>query len=250
MFSFLKKIFNSDTEDIYDSEYEPLHVDMHSHLIPGIDDGAKTPEESIRLIQGLKTLGYNRLITTPHITGDHYKNTPEIILARLDAIQKILSENKIEIKLTAAAEYFIDEWFLKKIQEGKLLSFGNEKFVLVETGFLNKPINFSQVITELKTAGYRPILAHPERYLYLYNDFNNYFRLRDTGILFQINLMSITGHYNRQAKKIVQKLIDARLVDMAGTDLHTEYHLSTLAKLVEYPYYKKLLGLPLLNNTI
>src|SRR3989304_2304283 len=183
MFEFLKKFLGGGAEDMEDTEFFPVTTDMHSHLIPGIDDGAKTTEDSIRLIQGLQTLGYARLITTPHITGDHYKNTPEIILTGLNALQQVLAERKIEVSLHAAAEYFLDEWFLKKLQQGKLLSFGSENYVLVETGFLNKPANFTQIISEIKSAGYKPILAHPERYLYLYDDFNHYFRLRESGIL-------------------------------------------------------------------
>ena len=140
-----------------------LQVDMHSHLIPGIDDGSKSMEESLGLIQRLAEYGLRKIITTPHIMSEYYRNTPEIIRMGLEDLKKAVSASKIQIEIEAAAEYYMDEIFLEKVKGGEeILSFGGG-YILVETGFINKPQMLLDIIFHLEMAGFKPILAHPER---------------------------------------------------------------------------------------
>ena len=121
-----------------------IKVDMHSHLIPGIDDGSKTMEESIELIRAFKEFGYKKIITTPHIMSDYYKNTPEIINDGLAKLRLELGKQKIEMEINAAAEYYLDFDFSDKIHTEKLLTFG-KNYLLIEVSYLNEPDNIDAI---------------------------------------------------------------------------------------------------------
>jgi len=228
-----------------------LGVDMHSHLLPGLDDGAETLPHSIELLRALQELGYRKLIMTPHIMGDFYRNTPATIGAALADLQAAAAAADIQdIELEAAAEYYLDEWFGRKLAaEEPLLSFGGDKrYILLETSYMNESFTFDETIFNLKAAGYQPVLAHPERYTYLYGRFNELERIRENGVLLQVNLNSLAGYYSPGAKHVAEKLIDAGLVDMVGTDTHHVRHTATLRdKVLPAQYLRKLLALPLLN---
>ncbi|MCS7073671.1 MAG: hypothetical protein NZ108_04305 [Bacteroidia bacterium] len=204
-----------------------IRADMHSHLLPGIDDGSKSLEESLTLIRGLIAKGYSKLITTPHIMIEQYRNTPEIIQTKLIELQKFLQENGVKITIEAAAEYMLDEGFPNKIKEGNLLTFG-DRYVLIETSFLVKPQNLTKIFFELKTLRYKPILAHPERYAYLWNSFSAYDELKDAGFLFQLNLNSLSGVYSERAEKASRYLIKNGMINFVGTDTHSEKHIERL----------------------
>lgn len=227
-----------------------LFADMHSHLLADIDDGSKSLDESVELISKLKTLGYKKIITTPHVMGDLYRNTPEIISEALSLLKNKLAQENIEIEIEAAAEYYLDEWFIEKLNKGeKLLTFG-EKYVLFETSFMNEPAQLHQAIFLMRTSGYIPVLAHPERYLYLYHDFEAFKKIYDMDVLFQINLNSLAGYYSKAAKQFAEKLIDHNMVDFVGTDCHGDRHLDVLKQVKVSSYYKKLIGSKILNNSL
>jgi protein-tyrosine phosphatase len=231
-----------------------LRTDMHSHLLPGLDDGAETVEHSIELLRALQALGYRKLVMTPHIMGDFYKNTPEGIRSALAAMQYAAVEADLtEVELHCAAEYYLDEWFGKRLDRGdELLTFGGDKrYLLFETSYINEPFNLSETIFRLQSMGYKPVLAHPERYTYFYGRFDDLKKVRDNGVLLQLNLNSLAGYYSSGAKRMAEKLIDARMVDMVGTDAHNIKHTSTLRdKTLSTSYMRKLLDLPLLNPTL
>ena len=227
-----------------------LTTDLHSHFLPGIDDGVKSFEEAIEVIKGFHALGVKKIITTPHIMGDFYKNTPEIINGKRDELRKILKEQNIEVQLEAAAEYYLDEFFLNMIQsKAPLLTFG-DKYILVETSYMNASNFFHDVVFALKTDGYKPILAHPERYVYLYDDFDEFVALYQTGVFFQININSLSGYYSKESKFFAERLIDEKMVDFIGSDCHGIRHLEPLRKSISTKYYEKLLNLKLLNNEL
>lgn len=230
----------------------PLTVDMHSHLLPSIDDGCKSFDESIALIKELIALGYKKLICTPHIMGDFYRNTPEIILGKLDQLRGIINELGLDIELGAAAEYYLDESFMKRINTAEeLLCFGKEKYVLFETSYMNASPHLDNVIFMLQSLGYTPVLAHPERYVYLFENYNELLhKLHDKGVLFQVNINSLSGYYSRPSKKIAEYLIDEDLVSFLGTDIHGKRHFESLLKSRETSHYKKALSQPLLNNKL
>jgi len=232
-----------------------LGVDMHSHLLPGLDDGAETLAHSLDLLRELRSMGFRKLVMTPHIMGDFYKNTPEGIRAVLATLQAAAAEAGLaDVVLECAAEYYLDEWLGHKLASGtELLSFGGDKrYLLIETSYLNEPFNLQTTIFELQAAGYRPVLAHPERYVYLYGRFAELEKLRqEYGVLLQLNLNSLAGYYSPAARKVAEKMVDGGLVDFVGTDTHHLRHTAMLAKKTQHlPYFRKLLALPLLNTTL
>jgi protein-tyrosine phosphatase len=246
--SFFNKQVKSDensTDEIKD--FSSFGVDMHSHLIPGIDDGAKTIDDSIAMIKELHSLGFKKIITTPHIMSDFYRNTPQNILEGLEIIREAVKNNGIPVVIEAAAEYYLDDGFLQKLENEKLLTFG-DNYVLFEISYINSPENMKEIIFNLRTAGYRPVLAHPERYPFWYKHFDEYKRLKDQGVYLQLNVNSLTGYYSVPAKKIGEKLIDEKMVDFIGTDTHHSKHIEVLKKCLNEKYFKKILSAHLLNR--
>jgi protein-tyrosine phosphatase len=225
-----------------------LHTDIHSHLIPGIDDGAKTMDHSLGMVKRFADLGYKKLITTPHVMSDMYRNTPEIILNGLESLREEVKRMGIPIELEAAAEYFYDEMLFEKIERGEILTFGNQ-YVLFEFAFLQKPMRENELIFAFQSNGYKPVLAHFERYVF-YDSIKPAEEFKEKGVLIQLNLNSLTGHYGPQIKKQAERLIDAQLVDFAGSDCHRIEHLDVLEKHLSSRYFHKLLDLHLLNKTL
>ena len=206
-------------------------VDIHSHLLPGIDDGAKDIEDSISLITKMSSYGIKNFITTPHVLGDVYPNTPQLILEKLALVRNTLKERNLnDIKINAAAEYMLDEQFSKIIETENILTL-KDNFVLVEMSYFNAPYNVYDILFELQLKGYKPILAHPERYKFYHNDFENFYKLKKAGCLFQLNLLSLTEQYGKGVQKTAQKLIKENLYDFVGTDTHHHNHLNLLKKI-------------------
>lgn len=259
MASFWQNLFArkpaTDSQQQGEVSLASLAVDMHSHLLPGLDDGAETLAHSLDLLRELRSLGFGKLIMTPHVMGDFYKNTPEGIRAALAMLRIAAAEAGLsDVILECAAEYYLDEWLGRKLADGtELLTFGGERrYLLIETSYLNEPLNLTGTIFDLKAAGYRPVLAHPERYVYFYGRFAEIEKLRqEQGVLLQLNLNSLAGYYSPAARHVAEKLIDARLVDFVGTDTHHLRHTAALAnKTLKSAYFHKLMALPLLNNTL
>ena len=245
-----QKLFSRKRKELEPLDFSVLVTDMHSHLIPGIDDGVKTLEESISLIKKLQTLGYKKIVTTPHIMADFYKNTPEIILSGLQKVKNKLKEEKIEIEISAAAEYYIDEDFENKMGKHQLLTFG-KNYVLIELSYVYPPSNVQQVIMNLIMDGYTPILAHPERYPYWANKIEEFQKLKDSGVLFQLNINSLTGHYSPLAQKMAHKMIDMNFFEFVGTDAHRMQHLNLAEHTQTDEYLHKLFSSgKLLNNIV
>ncbi len=243
---FIKNLFSDKLPRPIDMSV--IGTDMHSHLVPGIDDGADSLETSIQLIKGMKEMGYKKLITTPHIQGDFYKNTPEIILPGLERVKRELVKQNIDIEMEAAAEYLVDDKFEEKYKTGKLLTFG-QKYVLIEFSFTNEHPNLTQYLFDLQIEGYKIILAHPERYAYWFRNFRKYEEMKDRGILFQININSLVGYYSGEVKKMAEKFIDLGMVDLAGSDMHNQIYLQALQNARHEKYLQKLLDSGKLKNS-
>lgn len=220
---------------------------MHSHVIPGIDDGAKTMDDSITLVTELYYLGFRKLITTPHIISDYFKNTPESIREGLERLREAIAKTGVPIEINAAAEYYLDDDFAKKIVTEPLLTLkGN--YLLFELSYINRPDNLKEAIFQMQMKGYKPVLAHPERYPFFYNDFNEYKELKELGVLFQINTNSLTGYYSLPAKRIAEKMIDFDMIDFIGTDAHHGKHIASLKKCLHEKSLKKLIASKKLLN--
>ncbi len=196
-------------------------VDIHSHILPGIDDGAKNVNESLELISEMKKIGFSKIVGTPHTYPGLYENTNETIKKSYDLV---ISNLKKDIKIDYASEYLLDNSILTKIEKKSLLTISN-KYVLVEMSYLAPPNNLYEILFELITNEYVPILAHPERYRFLHNNFKEYEKLKKVGCLFQINLLSLTSLYGKDILKISEKLYRRDLVDFTGSDIHNHKHL-------------------------
>ena len=237
-FSFFKKQTNLLTT-----------VDIHSHLIPGIDDGAKDMERSIELILELKEMGYKKLITTPHVS-DMFPNSTKTILNGYQALTSELKKKEIDIKLEVAAEYYADDNFEKLLQKKDILTFGGDKkYLLFELSYFTRPQELESLIQDIKLAGYTPVLAHPERYTYFHHNTEEYKELKtSTGVMFQINLNSIIGYYSDDVASVVKKLITTGLVDFIGSDAHHKRHTKYLKKSLSSSFYKKIFNLNTILN--
>lgn len=227
-----------------------LTTDMHSHLLPGLDDGVATLEDAEQIIRTLKHLGYEHIITTPHVMSDAYRNTREGILAGLETLREHLKSRDIAMRVSAAAEYYLDEALFRMVETDQpLLTFG-EKYVLFETNFITEPFNLKEFIFLATTKGYKLILAHPERYLYLQNNLAKVQDLLDRGVLMQMNISSLTGYYSKPVQQTAFKLIDNGMVHWLGSDCHHFQHAQLMEKARGLRYFRKALTLPLLNNTL
>jgi protein-tyrosine phosphatase len=226
----------------------PLTTDIHSHLLPGIDDGVKTLEESLLVISQLAELGYTKLITTPHISADRFPNDPEIIRSKLAEVTAALKENNIPVKLEAAAEYYLDEVLLEKLEKKEpLLTFGRN-YLLFETNFMVEPFSLKDFIFKALSAGYKVVFAHPERYAYM--TLEKAAEIREKGVLLQLNLPSLLGYYSKPIQRLAFKLIDNGLVDFLGTDCHNENYVRLAKDAHLHKYFVKAMNLPLHNHNI
>lgn len=224
------------------------YVDIHSHLLPGIDDGAKNPEHSLKLIKSLKEYGFSEFIATPHVLTDIWDNTKEGITATLESTKPFLTENGITNPFRAAAEYIMDEAFSNLFKSQSLLTL-KDNYVLVEMSYLNAPIQLYDILYDLQVAGYKPVLAHPERYLFYHRKFDEYSRLKKAGCQFQINLLSTTGYYGKEVLEAAQRLLDEDMIDFAGSDTHHERHIEAYKNKVQLKKTDKLVA-ALKNNAL
>jgi tyrosine-protein phosphatase YwqE len=229
---------------------QPLTVDIHSHLLSALDDGVQKLEDAEDIILQFQALGYRKLITTPHVMSDMYRNTNEGIRHALEALQQHLHSKNIDITIECAAEYYLDEDLMRKVLHNEpLLTFGHN-YLLFETNFLNEPLYLKEFIFQASSKGYKLVLAHPERYLYLQSNFSKVQDILDRGVLFQLNISSITGYYSRAAQTAAQKLIDSKYVHFLGSDCHHLQHVKLVEKAQKMNYFQKALSLPLLNHTL
>ncbi|PHS37255.1 MAG: capsular biosynthesis protein [Sulfurovum sp.] len=221
IFSFFKKRKEEKREALR------LKVDLHSHLIPGIDDGSQSMEESLRLLKGLELLGYEKVITTPHIMADAYRNTPKIIHKGLHNLRQAATKEGIIIEIDAAAEYYLDDGFEDLLKKGDLMLMKGE-YLLFETSYYAKPMQLEEMIFAITSSGYKPIMAHPERYRYVKDPLKEYSRFKELGVLLQVNLNSFGGHYGKDAKQKADFLSREGMIDFLGSDVHHKKQVETL----------------------
>jgi protein-tyrosine phosphatase len=241
-------LFKKKKEVLEPFDLSRFKVDIHSHLIPGIDDGSQTMDQTIAMLAKFQSLGYKKVITTPHVMSDSFPNTSENILAGLEDVRAEIKKVGLTIEIEAAAEYYFDETFVAKIKAKDLLTFG-DNYVLLEFAFHSPPQYIDQMFFELQSRGYRPVVAHFERYMYYLGKIDRAIEWRQKGINIQININSLSGHYGPDIKKQAERLIDAGEFDFIGTDCHRIEHLILLENSLTSPYIHKI-GNYLLKNTI
>ena len=198
---FFNRIFSKKEEIIDPIDISFLRNDIHSHLIPGIDDGSPEMETTIVLLKKFIDLGYKKVITTPHVMSDYYKNNPQIILSGLNNVRKEIKKQNLNIEIEAAAEYNLEPEFEKLLDNGKLLSFGAEKYLLFELSFFDEPLRLNETIWKMIEKGFRPVLAHVERYGYWHNNYDKVEEIINRGVKLQLNIGSVTVAYGPEVKK-------------------------------------------------
>ena len=201
-------------------------VDHHSHILPGVDDGVVTMDEALRILATYETLGIKELWFTPHIMED-IPNSPAKLQARFAELKAVYTG---DIQLHLAAEYMIDNHLTKLLNSAEeLLPIGTSgKHILVETSYYNAPMRMNDTLQQIKSLGYHPLLAHPERYMYLENA--DYTKLHSQGVKFQLNIASLAGGYGKAVKKKAEWLLSNGLYSVAGTDLHCENAIEFITK--------------------
>lgn len=229
-----------------------LAVDMHSHLLPGLDDGLKTVEETVDYMQQLHQMGYKKLVCTPHIMSDMHPNTPDTILPKLDIVREAIAKAGLDIEVEAAAEYMIDLEFERLIESGEpLLTFGKKNHILIEMSYVAPSPNYEKIIFNLQMKGLKPIFAHPERYTYFHPQFDKYQRLIDLGCDLQVNILSLSGFYGKEVKRAAGALFKKGMVSFLGTDMHHQRHMDMLKQLtVKKDFISMATSADLLNKTL
>ena len=228
-----------------------VKIDMHSHLIPSIDDGSKSMESSLEILEYMSRVGYKRIITTPHTMSDRYPNSTDTILKGLESLKNALKSNNIDIELDVASEYYMDDEFINRLNIDDILTIGDDKYILFETSYNFKPIYFEEVVFQMISKGYRPIMAHPERYRYILNPKKDFLRFKKLGLYLQLDINSLGGHYGKLAKKHAKILINLGIVDFIGSDVHYKKQVTFLEKIfTTREYHNIFLKNKILNDTL
>ncbi len=245
LFSFLKSAPARITADL-----SFIGVDMHSHLLPALDDGSQNIDDAIHFLKELHQLGYRKFICTPHIISDMYPNNKETIHPAYELVVERLKEENVNVEISYAAEFMVNADFDKIIKDGKLLTFG-KNYVLIEMSYMAASPNIKEVIFDLIMKGLQPVLAHPERYSYYHNNYNAIQDFKDAGCLLQVNILSLSGMYGKEVKRMAEALIQDKMISFAGTDLHHDRHLAMMQDIATNPaIVNQLKSLQLLNHQL
>jgi len=209
-------------------DFSPLVADMHSHLLPGIDDGSTDVQNSDLLIKGLTDLGFSKLITTPHVMADIYPNNNSIIENTYQVLKRNSQVSSVNFPVTPAAEYLLDDGFDQLLTQKEPLLAIKDNIVLVEFSFAAPPNEFKEKIFQMQLHGYQPVIAHPERYLYWYGDKKIMDQFKTIGCFLAVNILSFTGYYGKPSLELANFLLKKNYIDFLGTDLHHIRHLEAL----------------------
>ena len=222
-------------------------VDIHSHLLPGIDDGAKNIDETIFLISKMKEIGFTKIITTPHIITNIWDNNENTIIDKHIETSGLIKETIENNHFNVAAEYMLDSYFFKRLNTEKLLTL-KDNYILIEMSYLSPPIQLYDIIFEIQLSGYKPILAHPERYTFYINNYKEFEKLKNSGCLFQLNLLSTVNYYGEIVGKQTEKLLKNNMYDFVGSDIHHENHIKAFERKIETKSIKELEKVILKNS--
>jgi tyrosine-protein phosphatase YwqE len=237
LFDLFRKKDSSNTGELFS-----FRTDIHSHILPGVDDGAPDVETTVTLVRGLYDLGFRKCIATPHIIGDLYRNTPETIAAALDKAQAAVAAAGIPMEISAAAEYMLDDHFMQLLNTGTPLLTLHKNILLTEFSYSIAPANIEELAFNILTNGYLPVLAHPERYPYFHQRMEDYNRLDELGFRLQVNLLSLTGYYGKAPAKAAAYILNEGLASLVGTDMHHQRHLDALKHPEHRAIFQRYLG--------
>lgn len=216
-------------------------TDWHCHILPGVDDGVQSMDEALQILAEYERLGIKKVWLTPHIMED-MPNTTRHLRERFNELKAVYQGNVV---LNLASENMLDNLFEERLNKNDLLPIGKEgKHLLVETSYFNPPIGLHNIFLRINSKGYFPILAHPERYLYM--DENEYKQFKAMGVKFQLNLFSILGLYGKDVKEKAKSLKCRRMYEYIGTDLH---QVEILNSMLYRKIYPKGVGIQLISNS-
>lgn len=219
-----------------------LHTDVHSHLIPGVDDGAQNIDDSLSLLKGLQELGYKKAIITPHILYYSFPEGISVLDEKLAYVKQEAAKEGIDMELEVAGEFMLDDDISERVEKKEIKTFGQKKYLLFEFPISTEPTNYADWLFNLQCAGFNLVLAHPERYRYFYMfDKTKYEEIKDRGVLFQINLMSLSGYYGEVEKQAAEYLISEGMVDLVGSDCHKQRHIEAIKRSLYSPALKQLI---------
>lgn len=191
-------------------------TDCHSHILPGVDDGIQSVKDSLAILTMYEQMGVKKVWLTPHIMED-CPNTPEKLKSRFEELKSAYQGN---IKLFLAAENMMDGLFVKRLEQGILMPYGEQQNeLLIETSYVQAPMGMEGILRDMQKAGYTPVLAHPERYLYM--DDEKYETIKEMGVKYQLNITSLIGAYGKQVKERAEYLLTEGLYDYSGSDAHS-----------------------------
>ena len=231
--------------------FAPLGTDMHCHLIPKVDDGSKCVEESLECLNTLKAVGYKKVIITPHFQHPRFPNNEDDIVRRYNELKQKAGEAGVEIEIAGiGGEYRIDSGFAARLENPRFLQVAG-KYVLVEFSLHQQMMGSDELIFDLQMKGYEVILAHPERYPYLNVQGLRMEQLKNQGVYFQINVLSLGGFYGEEAKRKAYEMLEQGWVEFMGTDTHNTVYAQALINLTHDRKVEKTLEkYDFLNKTI
>jgi tyrosine-protein phosphatase YwqE len=234
--------FRSDKTIPLYSGFSWLAQDIHSHILPGLDDGSPDVKTSLQLLQSLSDAGIHKFICTPHVIGDMYRNTPETINQALSKLRNAVQQNGMSMEINAGAEYMLDDHFLELLRKKEPLMKLTKNYILTELSYSTAPEKLEKISFEININNYLPLMAHPERYPYYHKNYDAYYRLKELGFLLQVNLLSLTGYYGKNVAKAAKFILENKLADFVGTDLHHFNHLNVLTDTKSISLFEKYLG--------
>lgn len=196
-------------------------IDIHSHLLYGVDDGCKTIDESVEILKDLERFGFSDIILTPHyILNSKYTSCKKDNIEKLNNLKKELKRQNIKINLYLGNEIYIDEKIDCLLKDNRVSSLNDSEYLLIELPMSGEYLEYEDIFWELMSNGKKIILAHPERYFSFQKDFGIIYELEKIGVLFQCNIESIVGGYGRSAKKMVKRLFKEKKVTFLASDIH------------------------------
>lgn len=244
LFSFLKGAKSKSSPSL---SLAAVESDWHCHVLPGIDDGCQNEEQSLEMLLCYAAMGIQKIVATPHVRADFYKNTHETITAAFQKVEHLIQTHNLPLTVEASAEYYADENFFQLISENQLMPIENQ-YILFELPMQNPSLWGIKLVEMIQKQGYTPLLAHPERYRYWHNKPQEWSLWKNAGVCFQLNLLSLTGYYGAAERRAAEQLLEADCIDAVGTDAHGVRHLQKLNELVHNPLFENIQQLPLLNR--
>lgn len=216
----------------------PYSTDMHCHVIPGVDDGSPDTDTSMTLLGHMSEWGFKRIFASPHSTQDRFENTPQTVAEPYGELKRAISDAGMPVEFHHHMEYRIDEFFLQQLDADNIVTLpGN--FILIENSFSHEPWGLNNIVYNLINRGYNPILAHPERYsYYAINHHDRYESLNALGLYFQVNLLSLAGHYGKMEREAAVFLLKKGWAQFVGTDLHRMSHVETINRYLSSRQFK------------